>query len=76
MRITPCAPEVAERHSGYKVGGTSPFNTRRTLPVYCEDSICELETLYINGGKRGYIVSLSSVDLVRVLEPTLVEVAV
>ncbi|NBC13419.1 MAG: Cys-tRNA(Pro) deacylase [Gammaproteobacteria bacterium] len=74
-RVQPCAPEVADKHSGYQVGGTSPFGTRRTMPVYCERTIAELPQVYINGGKRGYIVSLATVDLLRVLAPTLVDAA-
>lgn len=74
-RMRPCAPNVAERHSGYKVGGTSPFGLRTALPVFCERSIADLPRLYINGGKRGLILSLASVDLLRVLQPTLVDAA-
>jgi Cys-tRNA(Pro) deacylase len=56
--VEPCKPEVAQRHSGYQIGGTSPFGTRKVLPVYIEASILELDTIYINGGRRGYLVSL------------------
>ncbi|WP_246194978.1 YbaK/EbsC family protein [Allochromatium palmeri] len=70
-RITPCDPKVADKHSGYQVGGTSPLGTRRAMPVYCEQSIADLPRLYINGGKRGYILSLATADLLRVLQPTL-----
>jgi Cys-tRNA(Pro) deacylase len=56
--VEPCKPEVAQRHSGYQVGGTSPFGTRKVMPVYIEASILELETIYINGGRRGYLVAL------------------
>jgi Cys-tRNA(Pro) deacylase len=73
--VLPCAPEVADRHSGYQVGGTSPFGTRRPMPVYCEASIAELPRIYVNGGKRGYIVSLATSELLRVLQPTQVRVA-
>ena len=73
--VQPCTPEVADRHSGYQVGGTSPFGTRRSMPVYCESSIGELPRVYVNGGKRGYIISLATVDLLRVLQPTQVQVA-
>ncbi len=72
--IHPCKPEVANRHSGYQVGGTSPFGTRRRMPVYLERSILELSTLYVNGGSRGFLVGLAPADLVRVLEPTPVDV--
>jgi Cys-tRNA(Pro) deacylase len=73
--IQPCVPTVADRHSGYQVGGTSPFGTRRTMPVYMERSIAELPRIYINGGRRGYLVGLAPADLVRVLQPTLVDAA-
>jgi Cys-tRNA(Pro) deacylase len=73
--VTPCSPAVADRHSGYQVGGTSPFGTRRRMPVYMERSIVELPQLYVNGGHRGYLVGMSPADLVRVLQPVLVEVA-
>lgn len=74
--ITPCSPEVAQKHSGYLVGGTSPLGTRQVMPVYMEQSIAELPQIYINGGKRGYLVSLSPQELIRVLKPTLVQVAI
>ena len=73
--VQPCAPAVADKHSGYQVGGTSPFGTRHAMPVYMEASIAELDTLYINGGKRGFLVAISAADLVRVLKPTLVNAA-
>ena len=56
--VEPCKPEVAQRHSGYQVGGTSPFGTRKPLPVYVEESILALPTIYINGGRRGYLVGI------------------
>jgi len=74
-RITPCAPAIAEHHSGYKVGGTSPFGTRRQMPVYCEAGIAELPRVYVNGGKRGYIISLATQDMLALLAPTLVDMA-
>ena len=58
-RVEPCKPEVANRHSGYLVGGTSPFGTRKAMPVYVEATILELPTIYLNGGRRGYLVSLA-----------------
>jgi Cys-tRNA(Pro) deacylase len=58
-KVHNCKPEVAERHSGYQVGGTSPFGTRKALPVYVEESILALEKIYINGGRRGYLVGLA-----------------
>ena len=73
--VEPCTPAVADRHSGYQVGGTSPFGTRQKMPVYCEASIAELPRVYINGGKRGYIISLDTADLLRVLQPVLVRVS-
>lgn len=73
--VTPCGPAVADRHSGYQVGGTSPFGTRRKMPVYVERSICDLPTIYVNGGRRGYLVGLAPADLIRVLAPTLVDMA-
>ncbi|HWA38161.1 MAG TPA: Cys-tRNA(Pro) deacylase [Burkholderiales bacterium] len=74
-RIEPCKPEVAQRHSGYQVGGTSPFGTRKALPVYVERTILELPELYINGGRRGLLVKIAPADLVRVLNPQPVEAA-
>ncbi len=65
--VEPCKPEVAQRHSGYQVGGTSPFGTRKVLPVYVEESILALETLYINGGRRGYLVGIAPPVLVAQL---------
>ena len=74
--VSPCSPDVAHRHSGYQVGGTSPFGTRRSMPTYMERSIAALPYLYVNGGKRGYLVGMTPADLVRVLKPIEVEVAV
>lgn len=73
--VAPCAPDVADRHSGYQVGGTSPFGLKRAMPVYCEAGIAELPRIYINGGARGFLVGIDPADLVRVLKPTLVAVA-
>lgn len=56
--VAPCLPEVANRHSGYLVGGTSPFGTRRSMPVYVEESILTLPKILINGGRRGYLVGI------------------
>jgi Cys-tRNA(Pro) deacylase len=75
-RIFPCKPEVAQRHSGYLVGGTSPFGTRKAMPVYLERSVLELPRIYINGGRRGYLLGMASAELVRVLSPTLVAVGI
>jgi Cys-tRNA(Pro) deacylase len=74
-RIEPCKPEAAQRHTGYQVGGTSPFGTRKALPTFAERSIMELESIYINGGRRGLLVKLRSADLARALELRLVDVA-
>jgi len=74
--VAPCAPAVADRHSGYQVGGTSPFGTRRAMPVYAERTIAELPYVYVNGGRRGYLVGMPAAELVRVLTPVLVDVAV
>ena len=74
-RIEPCTPEVAQRHSGYMVGGTSPFGARRPLPVYMEKTILDLTMIYINGGRRGYLLGIDPRELTRVLDAVLVEVA-
>jgi Cys-tRNA(Pro) deacylase len=74
--VEPCEPGVAERHTGYQVGGTSPFGTRKVLPVFVERSILALPRIYVNGGRRGFLVALTPVDLVTVLSPTAVEVAI
>lgn len=71
--VRPCEPKTAERHTGYRVGGTSPFGTRTPLPCWCERSIAALPRLYINGGKRGFIIGLAADALLRVLGPTLVD---
>jgi len=73
-RIEPASPETAQRHSGYQVGGCSPFGTRKTMPVYLERSILELPRIYINGGRRGYLVGIAPGEIVRTLAPQLVEV--
>jgi Cys-tRNA(Pro) deacylase len=74
-RVFPCKPEVAQRHSGYLVGGTSPFGTRRKMPVYLERSVLGLARMYINGGRRGYLLGMEPEVLARVLSPVLVDVA-
>ena len=58
-RVQPCAPDVAQRHSGYQVGGTSPFGVRKPLPIYVEETVLALATIYINGGRRGYLVGIA-----------------
>ena len=74
-RIAPCAPEVAQRHTGYQVGGTSPFGMKKPLPVFVERSILELPEIYVNGGRRGLLVRIRSADLARVLSVSPVDVA-
>ena len=73
--VTPCAPDVAQKHTGYLVGGTSPFGTRKTMPVFLERSIADLDRIYVNGGRRGFLIALAPADLVRSLSPTLVDAA-
>lgn len=73
--IEPCKPEAAQRHTGYQVGGTSPFGTRKPLPVYMERSIAGLPAIYINGGRRGFLVRISTKDLLKILSPQLVDAA-
>ncbi len=74
--IIPCDPAVANRHSGYLVGGTSPFATRKAMPVCMETSILDLPLIYLNGGKRGFLIGLAPADVQRLLQPTLVQVAI
>ncbi|MBN2467444.1 MAG: Cys-tRNA(Pro) deacylase [Deltaproteobacteria bacterium] len=74
--VSPCLPETAEKHTGYKVGGTSPFGTRKTLPVYMEATVAEAPKVFINGGRRGYLVELNPYDLIRLLKPTVVTVGI
>jgi Cys-tRNA(Pro) deacylase len=74
--VTPCSPETAQKHTGYPVGGTSPFGTRKAMPVYMEESILDLPKIYINGGKRGYLVGVDPKDVSRVLNPKRVRVAI
>jgi len=71
----PCTPEVADRHSGYQVGGTSPFGLRRAMPIYMQRTIAELPRIYINGGARGFLVAIDPREVIRVLAPTLVDAA-
>jgi Cys-tRNA(Pro) deacylase len=73
--VEPCKPEVAQRHSGYMIGGTSPFGTKKAMPVYVEDSILALETIYINGGRRGYLVGIAPRVLVDLLQAKPVQCA-
>jgi Cys-tRNA(Pro) deacylase len=71
-----CKPEVANRHSGYQVGGTSPFGTRKRMPVYLERTVPDIEKIYVNGGSRGFLVGMDPRELVRVLAPVFVEVGI
>lgn len=75
-RVAPCEPKSAQKHSGYMVGGTSPFGTRTAMPVYVEASILELDRIYINGGHRGFILDMSPQVLVEVLHAVKIQVAV
>jgi Cys-tRNA(Pro) deacylase len=75
-RIFAAKPEAAQRHSGYLVGGCSPFGTRKPMPVYLERSVLELPHIYINGGRRGYLLRMASAELTRLLSPVLVDVAI
>ena len=74
-RIEPCKPEVAQRHTAYQVGGSSPFGTKKRMPIYLERSILELSKIYINGGRRGFLVGIAPSEIVRTLGPQLVTVA-
>ncbi len=73
--VQACSPEVANRHSGYLVGGTSPFGTRRSMPVYIEESILALPKILINGGRRGYLVGLDPAVCVQLLQAKAVQCA-
>lgn len=74
--VSPCSPETAHRHSGYMVGGTSPFGTRKEMPVYLERSILDLDRIYINGGKRGYLVGIKPDDVMRIVNTVMVQVGI
>jgi len=74
-KVEPCKPEVANRHSGYLVGGTSPFGTKKAMPIFIEKGILSLSVIYINGGRRGFLVGIHPHDLLRVLQPKVVEAA-
>jgi len=74
-KVEPCKPEIANRHTGFLVGGTSPFGTKKAMPVYLEKSILDLPLIYINGGRRGYLVGVHPHDIVRTLNPRPVEAA-
>ena len=74
-KVEPCRPDVAQRHSGYMVGGTSPFGTRKRMPVYVERTVLDLPKIYINGGRRGYLVGIAPGVLVGPLQATAVDCA-
>ena len=73
-KVEPCTPETANRHTGFLVGGTSPFGTKKKMPIYIEKSILDLPLIYINGGRRGFLVGVHPHDLMRALAPKVVEV--
>jgi len=75
-QVVPCSPDTAQRQSGYQVGGTSPFGLRRPMPIYMEEGIAGLEKIYINGGRRGYLVSMTPGELIRILKPVPVSVGI
>ncbi len=75
-RVEPCTPETAQKHSGYLVGGTSPFGTKKTMSVYVEESILTLPRIYINGGKRGYLLGIDPKELARLLKVVPVNVGI
>jgi Cys-tRNA(Pro) deacylase len=74
--VSPCDPDVAQKHTGYQVGGTSPFGTRKAMPVYVEKTVFALPRIFINGGKRGFLLAMDPNDLKKVLHVTEVEVAI
>ena len=74
--VHPCEPQVAERHTGYRVGGTSPFGTHKPLPVFVERSILDLDSVYVNGGRRGLLVQIAPAELTRILGAVPVDAAV
>ena len=73
--VNPCSPQVALKHTGYMVGGISPFGTKKPLPVYVEESILDLPKIFINAGRRGLLCEMSPSDLVKILKPIPVKVA-
>jgi Cys-tRNA(Pro) deacylase len=74
--VEPCKTEVAQRHSGYQVGGTSPFGTRKAMPVFVEGTVLSLERIWLNGGRRGYLVGISPTALLTVLAARTVNCAI
>jgi Cys-tRNA(Pro) deacylase len=75
-RVTPCAPEMAHRHTGYFVGGISPFGTKKALSVYIEASIMNLPKIFINAGRKGLLAEMAPGDLARILNPTAVDIGI
>ncbi len=73
--VAPCKPEAANRHSGYLIGGTSPFGTRKAMPLYAQSTVFDLPKMYINGGRRGFLVGIAPSELERVLKVTRIEAA-
>jgi Cys-tRNA(Pro) deacylase len=74
--IAPCKPAIAQKHTGYQVGGTSPFGTKKVIPVYMEKSIADLPKIFINAGSRGLLAQMTPDELVRLLQPEMVNVAI
>ncbi len=74
--VVPCKPEVAHKHTGYFVGGTSPFGIKKQMPIYMEKTIADLPEILINAGSRGLLVKMSPLDMMRLLEPRMVSVAI
>jgi len=75
-RVTPCAPEEAHKHTGYFVGGISPFGTKKPLRVFVEASIMDLPKIYINAGRKGLLAKMTPANLARILNPTVINVAI
>ena len=74
--VSPCSPDTAAKHTGYLVGGTSPFGTRKPLKVYVESTVMDLPVIYINAGKRGLLAEIAPADMARILDPEMVSAAV
>lgn len=74
--IVPCRPDIAQKHTGYKVGGTSPFGTRKKMPIYMERTIADLPTILINAGSRGLLARMAPAEIIRILNPVFVNVAI
>jgi Cys-tRNA(Pro) deacylase len=74
--ISSCNPDTALKHSGYQVGGTSPFATRKQMPVYMETTIAALPLIYLNGGKRGFLISVTPQVVMTLLKPTMVTIGI